>query len=63
MTKKPLVSIIIGAHNCAESLSISIKSILEQKYTNWELIICDDCSTDNTYEVACKYANYSDKKF
>ena len=57
MTKKPLVSIIIGAYNCAESLSISIKSILEQKYTNWELIICDDCSTDNTYEVACKYAN------
>lgn len=54
--EKPLVSVIMGVYNTAESLPRSIQSILDQTYTNWELIMCDDCSTDNTYEVALEYA-------
>lgn len=48
----PLVSVIMGIYNCADSLNACIGSLLAQTYTNWELIMCDDCSTDNTYEVA-----------
>ena len=56
------VSIIMGVYNCAETLSESIDSIIVQTYSNWELIICDDCSTDNTYEVMLKYSSeYPDK--
>lgn len=54
------VSIIMGAYNTAPTLPVSIESILQQTYKDWELIICDDCSKDNTYEVALSYAkNYS----
>ena len=61
--EKPLVSVIMGIYNTAESLPQSIQSILDQTYTNWELIMCDDCSTDNTYEVAVAYAEkYSNIK-
>lgn len=57
---KPLVSVIMGIYNTAESLPASIESLINQTYTNWELIMCDDCSTDNTYEVALEYANKYD---
>lgn len=50
------VSIIMGIYNCGNTLEESINSILNQTYRNWELILCDDGSTDNTYEVAKKYA-------
>lgn len=49
------VSIIMGIYNCAETLSECIDSILAQTYKNWELIMCDDGSCDNTYEVASRY--------
>ena len=55
MTAK--VSIIMGIYNCQDTLKHSIESILNQTYTNWELIKCDDCSTDNTYDIAEYYAN------
>lgn len=53
--KKLKVSIIMGIYNCEKTLSESIDSILSQTYDNWELILCDDCSTDKTYEVAKSY--------
>lgn len=46
-----LVSIIMPSYNTAEYISDSIKSIQAQTYPNWELIIVDDCSTDNSMEV------------
>lgn len=58
--ERPLVSVIIGIYNTEKSLSQSIQSILDQTYTNWELIMCDDCSTDNTYEVAKEFASKYD---
>ncbi len=56
------VSIIMGIYNCQNTLNEAIQSILSQTYQNWEFIICDDCSTDNTYEIAERYAElYPDK--
>lgn len=49
------ISIIMGIYNCAEYLPQAIDSILAQTYTDWELILCDDGSTDNTYDVADEY--------
>lgn len=46
-----LVSIIMPSYNTADYISESIKSVQAQTYTNWELIIVDDCSTDNTDEI------------
>ena len=46
------ISVIMGIYNCADTLPQAIDSILTQTYSHWELILCDDCSTDNTYSVA-----------
>ncbi|MFI3164499.1 MAG: glycosyltransferase [Bacillota bacterium] len=59
---KPLVSVIMGVYNSEKTLDASIKSILNQTYEKWEFIICDDCSSDNTYEKLMEYKNaYPDK--
>lgn len=52
---KELVSIIMPTYNCASFIEDSIKSVLAQDYRNWELIIVDDCSKDNTKEVLATY--------
>ena len=52
----PKVSIIMGIYNCEKTLDESIKSIINQTYRNWELIMCDDGSTDNTYQIAKSYS-------
>lgn len=52
MDKKPLVSVLMGIYNCADTLEEAVDCIINQTYENWELIMCDDCSSDNTYEVA-----------
>ena len=43
----------MGIYNCTDTLEQAVISIQNQTYTNWELILCDDGSTDNTYAVAC----------
>ena len=52
---QPKVSVIMGIYNCERTLSEAINSILEQTYTNWELVMCDDGSTDGTYALAEQY--------
>lgn len=54
---KPKISVIMGIYNCAETLSEAIESILNQTVTDWELIMCDDGSTDETFGVAESYKN------
>lgn len=49
------ISVIMGIYNCAETLPEAIESILAQTYTDWELILCDDASADDTFEVAEEY--------
>lgn len=57
-----LVSIIIPSYNQANFLSETLDSVLSQNYQNWECIIIDDGSTDNTKEIAQKYYS-KDKRF
>lgn len=51
----PKVSVCISTYNRANYLVYSIKSVLNQTYSNFELIICDDGSTDNTAEVVSQW--------
>lgn len=50
-----LVSIIMPSYNTAEYIAESIQSVFAQSYKDWELLIVDDCSTDNTDEVVKPY--------
>lgn len=49
------ISVIMGIYNCADTLPDAINSILDQTYTDWELILCDDGSQDDTCLVAQEY--------
>lgn len=60
--KKPLISVIISCFNYAHFLPEALNSILNQTYINWECIIVDDGSTDNTKEVAQSYVQ-KDRRF
>lgn len=54
-------SIIMAAYNAEKYIEASIKSVLNQNYDNWELIIIDDGSVDATPEIVDLYANKYDK--
>lgn len=47
----PKVSVLMGVYNCAATIAVSIKSIQAQTFFDWEMIICDDGSVDNTIEI------------
>ncbi len=53
MNKKPFFSVIVPTYNRAHALQKSIQSILTQTFQDFEIIIVDDASTDNTEEVVC----------
>lgn len=57
MYSNKLTSIICAAYNAAPYIEETIKSIIDQTDSNWELIIIDDCSSDNTIEIVTKYAH------
>jgi glycosyltransferase involved in cell wall biosynthesis len=59
---KPLVSIIIPTYNRADLIRETLDSVLAQTYQNWECIIVDDGSTDNTDEVVGEYV-LKDQRF
>ena len=46
------ISVLIGIYNCASTLEKAVSCIQAQSYTDWELIMCDDGSSDNTLEIA-----------
>ena len=53
--KEPIISVIMGIYNCGDTLSEAIECIINQTFKDWELIMCDDGSRDNTYEIATSY--------
>ena len=58
----PKVSVIMGVYNVETTIEAAINSILEQTYQDFELILCDDGSTDKTFDVASQYEKkYTDK--
>jgi len=52
MSVSPLISIIIPLYNSGMFITATIDSVLNQSYTNWELLLIDDASMDNTVAVA-----------
>lgn len=57
--EKGLVSVIMPSWNTGMYIAESIRSVIDQTYENWELIIVDDCSTDDTDEIV---GTFTDKR-
>jgi glycosyltransferase involved in cell wall biosynthesis len=54
--KRPKVSVIVPCFNCAATLSTAVNSLLAQSWRRLQIILVDDCSTDNTAEVMATLA-------
>jgi len=61
--KCPLVSVIVNCHNGQKYLAECIRSILNQTYTNFEIIFWDNFSTDNSYKIVNKFKDKRIRKF
>ena len=60
----PMVSVIMGVYNCEnreEELKRSVMSIVEQTYSDWEMLICNDGSTDTTFDLLNNIAKIDDR--
>lgn len=56
-----LVSIITPSYNCSRYIGETIESIQAQTYGNWELLITDDCSTDDSVNIISRYASQDER--
>ncbi len=56
-----LISVVMPAYNVSKYIREAINSIISQTYSEWELIIVDDCSTDNTVEIVKEYQKRYEK--
>ena len=56
MSEQPLVSVAMATYNCAPTLPEALESIANQTYANWELVACDDASTDGTLALLNDFA-------
>ena len=56
-----MVSIITPCYNSADYIADTIKSVIAQTYQDWEMIIVDDCSTDNSLDIIEDYAKYDSR--
>ena len=52
----PLVSIIVPAWNASRFVAETIKSVQDQTFGDWEMLIADDCSADDTYDLVSSFA-------
>ena len=58
---KPLFSVAVASYNNGKYLGELIESVLRQEYTNWELVIADDCSSDSSVSIIQEYQKKSSK--
>ncbi len=61
MDIKPKISVLMGMYNVENTIEEAILSIQNQTYTNWELILCDDGSTDRTINIAKEVAKFDSR--
>jgi glycosyltransferase involved in cell wall biosynthesis len=59
----PLVSVVIPTYNHANFLEVALQSVIDQTYHNWEIIVVDNHSTDNTDEIVNKFKEYNIKLY
>ena len=59
----PKVTIISGIYNCSATLAEAIDSILAQSFDDWNWVLCDDGSIDDTYRIAEQYGKLYPQKF
>ena len=62
-TNNKKFSVIIAAYNVEKYIAEAIESVINQDFTDYEIIIVDDCSTDNTREIIDKYCNNTNIEF
>ena len=55
MTEETLISIITPVYNAEQYIEQTIQTILNQTYQNWELLLVDDCSTDQSATIIQRY--------
>lgn len=55
------VSVIVPNYNCEKFIGETISSVIAQTYSDWELLIVDDCSTDNSAEIIKEYCDRDDR--
>jgi len=61
MNSSPVVSLCLLTYNHSHTVEEAVQSILEQDYRDYELIISDDCSTDETWEIAREFESRHDQ--
>lgn len=61
--KSPLVSVIMPAFNSEKFIAEAVESVIKQSYSNWELIVVDDASTDATPQIIDKYTQLDPRIF
>lgn len=55
-TSEPLISICVPCYNHEKYIPYFLETLFSQSFTDWELIVTDDCSTDNSYQILQKFA-------
>ena len=57
----PKISVIMGVYNGAKTIERAINSMLTQTMNDFELLICDDCSTDDSVRIIKKYVDKDER--
>ncbi|AQS38838.1 glycosyl transferase [Shewanella psychrophila] len=57
MSNNPLVSVVVPLYNCADFITETVESIINQSYKNFEIVIVDNCSTDESLSVVNEYSH------
>lgn len=63
MGKTPRITVLMAIYNCATTLPEALDSMMNQTYQEFKVVLCDDASTDNTFDVATQYISKYPNKF
>jgi glycosyltransferase involved in cell wall biosynthesis len=61
LPEQPLVSVLVASYNYEHYLGRALGSVLAQTYARWECIVCDDGSTDDSADMAARYARHDER--